>query len=538
MMVCLKFRPPVDESPKFPQFVRSRTWIIAAVAVLLLLPEAGAKDWPQWGGTGNKNMAADEKGLPESFVPGKKVLRTGTIEPGSATDVKWVRKVCKSTYSTPVIADGKVFICGYDDPGGIIASLDEQTGQLLWQWRGGSLSHRFGICSTPVVDGDRLYIVNQDCVVMCLDVNGEPDGDGGRKARVLWTLDMKERFKTEPADVHCGSCVVDGPLLYVPTSNGIDPLGDRGRRMFVYTNQPGSKGGRIIVDDPDVYRTVSPDCPNVVALDKETGRLVATDNTPIAKNLLKGQWSSFSVATVGGRRLVFYGGGDGRCYAFEALATVPQQQVKLKTAWSFDCNPAEYKKFGDLPPIVHYYRGDTRWGGTLNDNDGTFVGTSEIIGTPVFHKNRIYVAIGRDSSMGRGRGALQCIDATKKGDVTAGGKTWTYKGLDRTSSTVSIAGGLVFVADVAGRLHCVDAETGHGYWIHETGSKHLLGSTLVADGKVYMPTQKGLFVVAADKEQQRLSRVNLGAPIYSTPVAANGTLYVVSSKGWLWAVGN
>ena len=35
---------------------------------------------------------------------------------------------------------------------------------------------------------------------------------------------------------------------------------------------------------------------------------------------------------VGERKLVFFGGGDGICYAFEALSTVPEKPVKLKTA--------------------------------------------------------------------------------------------------------------------------------------------------------------------------------------------------------------
>jgi len=510
--------------------------LVAVGIVALASATLRAADWPQWGGTSSKNMAADEKGLPESFTPGQKNTKTGVIKMETAKNVRWARKVCPSTYSTPVVAGGKVFLCGQGDPGGVVACMDEKTGKLLWQWRGGPSAHNFGICSTPAVERDRLYLVNQGCVVMCLDVNGEADGPNSRKARVLWTFDMREAFKTEPADVHCGSVIIDGGLLYAPTSNGIDPLGERRHKMFVYTNKPGSKRGRIIVDDPDVYRTVSPNCPNVVVFEKETGRLVATDDAPIAQNLLKGQWSSFSAATIGGRRLVFYGGGDGQCYAFQSPAEVPKQPVKLKTVWSFDCNPAQYKEFGDLPMIVHYYRGDTRWGGTLNENDGTFAGMSEIIGTPVVYKNRIYVAIGRDSSMGRGRGALQCIDAAKTGDITETGRIWTYQGLDRTPSTVSISDGLVYVADVAGRLHCVDAETGRGYWIHETNSQHLLGSTLVADGKVYMPTQKGLFILAAGKEERLLNRVSVGAPIYSTPVAANGTLYIVSNKGWIWAV--
>ena len=142
-------------------------------------------------------------------------------------------------------------------------------------------------------------------------------------------------------------------------------------------------------------------------------------------------------------------------------------------------------------------------------NDGTFVGMSEIIGTPVFFRNRIYLAIGRDPAHGRGRGALHCIDATKTGDITKTGKIWSYQGLDRTLSTASIADGLLYLSDVAGRLHCLDAETGHCHWVYETNSE-VWGSTLVADGKVFMPTHKGLCVLAAGKEEKVLSRINVG----------------------------
>jgi hypothetical protein len=51
-----------------------------------------------------------------------------------------------------------------------------------------------------------------------------------------------------------------------------------------------------------------------------------------------------------------------------------------------------------------------------------------------------------------------------------------------------------------------------------------------------MPTPKGLFVLTAGKEKKVLSQINVGATIYATPVVANGTLYVASKAGWLWAV--
>ena len=92
------------------------------------------------------------------------------------------------------------------------------------------------------------------------------------------------------------------------------------------------------------YRKIpSPNAPNLIVLEKNTGRLVATDDAPITKHLLHGQWSSVSLGTVGGRKLIFFGGGDGRCYAFEALRSVPRKPVKLKTVWSCDCIPEEYK---------------------------------------------------------------------------------------------------------------------------------------------------------------------------------------------------
>ena len=92
----------------------------------------------------------------------------------------------------------------------------------------------------------------------------------------------------------------------------------------------------------------------------------------------------------------------------------------------------------------------------------------------------------------------------------------------------------MYVGDVAGRLHCLDAETGRCYWIHE-GKAEGIASSLAADGKIYYPTTKHLWVLASGRELKVLAKINLGAPIWTTPVAANGTLYVASKK-YLWAV--
>ena len=124
------------------------------------------------------------------------------------------------------------------------------------------------------------------------------------------------------------------------------------------------------------------------------------------------------------------------------------------------------------------------------------------------------------------------MDATKKGDVTGTGLIWDYKGIHRSISTVSIdpETGLLFVADFSGYVHCLDAETGKVYWKHDMKA-HMWGSTMVADGKVYVGDEDGDFVVLkAGKVKEVLSETNLGQPVYSTPIVANGTIYVGSNS--------
>ena len=170
-----------------------------------------------------------------------------------------------------------------------------------------------------------------------------------------------------------------------------------------------------------------------------------------------------------------------------------------------DCNPPERRvKAGK--PLKH------------SQPDGP----SEIIATPVIYNDRVYVAIGHEPEGGEGLGCLTCIDATKTGDISSGGKVWENREIGRSVSTASVADGLVYIADFAGVVHCLDAADGRELWQHDTEA-HIWGSTLLADGRLYVGTENGtLLMLAPGKTRKVIGQIDLKDPIYSTPIAAGG----------------
>ena len=240
---------------------------------------------------------------------------------------------------------------------------------------------------------------------------------------------------------------------------------------------------------------------------------------------MHGEWGSPSKGVVNGQTLIFFGAGDGWCYAFGSKPVKKDDVDVLPVVWKFEGNPPEYK----VKDAAHKYPAAE--------------GPSEYIATPVFYKNRVYISTGQDPEHGEGVGRLACIDATKTGDVSKTGLIWEYKGIHRTISTVSIdpATGLLFVGDFSGFVHCLDAETGKVNWVYDMKA-HMWGSTFLADGKVYVGDEDGDFVILPakkdfdPKKQKPIFEVNMGAPVLSTPVTANGVFYVMSQTH-LYAVG-
>jgi outer membrane protein assembly factor BamB len=526
--------------------IMARFVMLLLAAIVASAPTRG-DDWPQWGGNSLRNLSSAEKGLPATFHPGKRRRDHLGLDPATAKNVRWVARIGGENYSSAVVADGRVYIGTndeeIDDPryetteGGVLMCLDEKSGSLIWRLVVPKLeidrskvsedfdAMKLGICSTATIDGDRVYVVTNRCEAICLDADGMADGNdgpftaeasymvpsttkpielGSADADIVWRFDMLRDLPVFPHDATNCSILIAGDCAYVGTGNGV-------------------YDGKIVL----------PTAASLVALDKRTGRLLARDDGSISAGTFHGQWSSPTIATAGGRELVVYGGGDGACYGFELAPAAGDAAAVFRQAWKCDCNPPGYRDRGGEP--IDYWA-LVRGGARTLDGDGMLVSPSEIIGSPVFHNERIYVTIGQDPLHGAGRGALTCLRADGSGDVSQTGVLWRYLGIGRSLSTVSVADGLVYAAEHAGRIHCLDAATGELAWVYDT-REEIWSSTLVADGKVYVGTRRGLTVLQAGRERKHLGDVRLGSAVWSVPTAANGTLYVASQKN-LFAVEN
>lgn len=529
----------------------------------------GPNDWSMWGGSSIRNNTPAVKNLPSDWNPGEFDEKTGEWKKDKAKNIKWVSPLGSQSYGNPVVANGKVFV-GSNNGGaylkrypadvdlGVLLCFDEKTGKFLWQDSSEKLpTGRVndwplqGICCTPLVEGNRLWYVTSRGEVKCLNTEGLRGGknegpvtneketalkknpkaewEEDKEADVVWVLNMMEQLGTQQHNMCACSITVAGDVLFVGTGNGVDEA---------HINLP------------------APYAPSFIAVDKNTGKVLWTDNTP-GPNVLHGQWSSPTYAVIGGQPQIIFGAGDGWVYGFDPNG---DGHGKSNLLWKFDCNPKKAKYV---------------LGGRSDRN--------HIIGTPVIYKGLVYVGVGEDPEHGEGVGHLWCIDPKKRGDVSPelvfnstdptkpiphkrnqaaveadgdftrpnpnSAAVWHYEGHDqngdgklafeesmhRTCGTVAIKDDILVIPDFSGLVHCLDAKTGECHWTHDLLSA-CWSSALIADDKIYIGNEDGkVTVFKLGPKKEIVGEIDMGSAVYSTPIVANGVLFI-STKNQLFAI--
>ncbi len=494
-----------------------------------------AADHAQFGQAWSRNMVSAEAPFPASFNP-----KTGE-------NIRWSARLGTETHSTPIVSRGRVFVGTNNgeprDPRhagdrGVLMALEEDTGRLLWQlvvpkrvedvyfdWKNA------GISSTATAEGDRVYVVDNRGVVLCLDVHGLANGNDGpfRNESIYYAPQpTNDLAQGAPAAFLPDGSLRDSPGVPAPNRVELGPLDADILWFFDLTSGAGiwshdASHSSILIRGDHLYlntgtgvdnthrRIRRPDAPSLVVLDKRTGKYLARDREGIGANIFHSTWAPPALARVQDRDQILFAAGNGHLYAFEPWETAaPDSQgispASLRKAWVFDFDPEAPKT------DVHRFH--------LNKQEGP----SNFYGAPVFHEGRVYLAGGGDLWWGKNAAWLKCIDLRTGQPVLQ----WTSPVVRHTFSTAAVHQGLVFVSDCSQNLHCVDAETGRRLWTHELQGE-TWASPFVADGKVHLGTRRGVFhILAAGREKIELATLNLGSPISATTVAANGFLYVAT----------
>jgi outer membrane protein assembly factor BamB len=505
------------------------------------------RSWPLFGGSVARDLVnLVDKDIPTSWDNHK----------GKEKNIKWSVALGSKAYGGPVIAGGKIFIgtnnnsprdLSIKGDKGVLMCFRESDGEFLWQAVHDKLPAgrvndwpEEGICSAPVVEGDRLWYVSNRCEVVCASTEGLAAGNRGvsdekhkgpRDVDIIWRLDMIGKLNVFPHNLATCSPLIVGDVLFVITSNGVDE-------------------GHINIP--------SPAAPSFLALDKNTGEVLWQDNSPSrqlvearaagrevdikklvnsGRLLMHGQWSNPVYAEPGGKPVIIFPGGDGWIRGFN-----PKNGELL---WKFDCNPKN--SIYVLGPEA-----------TRND----------FVSTPVVWENKLYIGVGQDPEHKKGVGHLWCIDITKEPknpdkDLSPAkdnydpkapenkdsGLVWHYGGVapekdeerewvfGRTMSTCSVHDGLCYEGEYDGWVHCLDARTGKLYWRHSLGAD-TWSSPYWVDGKVFIGNDIGkVHVFEHGKQKKIVSQVQMQGKVRATPIAVNGILYMVTENPCrLWAI--
>ena len=161
------------------------------------------RTWAQWRGT-SRDAISPGKPWPDNLAGLKQIWRVD-LDKG---------------YSSPIVAEDRVFVTESTENGNeCVRALDRATGRELWRasWKG-KISVPFyakksgdWIKSTPAYDGKTVYVGGMEEVLVALD---------SKTGKERWKIDFPKTFgKPKPEFGFDSSPVLDGDFLYVQAAD-------------------------------------------------------------------------------------------------------------------------------------------------------------------------------------------------------------------------------------------------------------------------------------------------------------------------------
>ena len=154
----------------------------------------------------------------------------------------------------------------------------------------------------------------------------------------------------------------------------------------------------------------------------------------------------------------------------------------------------------------------------------------------------VIVSHSEENVLSNEMGMLAAIPANKTGVLADQDARWLVRGVQAGYASPVSDGQRIYIVDNGGILFAHDAKTGARAWEQNLGTIQK-SSPVIADGKLYVGTENGRFFIIrplADKaeilDQDWLGSEQNPEPIIASPAVARGRIYVASMNA-LYAIG-
>ena len=411
-------------------------------------PKLKATDWYHWRGP-QQNGLSLETGLPTSFsIEGENLL--------------W-RKEEFATRSTPVVMNGRVYVvCRHEADTNKEAEktvcINAETGEKIWEsihniYLSDAPSERVGWASVVAdPETDRVYVLGLGCTFQCLD---------GKTGKLIWEHSMLEEYGM------------------------LSTYGGRTNFPVVYEDMVIISGVNTGWDQTAVPTH------RFLALDKNTGAAIWTMSTrPRPEDTT---YSTPIFTVLNGQAAMVLGAADGAIYALQPRTG--------KVIWKYQASPRGM----NVAPLVEngiVYMGH----GEQNETDRTVLG------------------------------AVFAIDGNTSGDIPEEKLLWKVpKKTVSRSSPVRIGERIYYIEDGAA-LFGVNAKTG-AIEVEKKLGRIMFGSPVVSEGKLYIAENTGRIWCLEPTETEikvvGQTRLNDGSEIFGSFAIANGRMYLPTNKALL-----
>lgn len=381
---------------------------------------------------------------------------------------------------------------------GLVEKIDFGDDSKVLAWKN---TEAAGI-STPIVMNGKLYTIvraepftqREQEQVICLDATT------GKK---LWGTRFNVFLSDVPAERVGWSCCVGDPATHRVYAMGVNGYfqcldGDTGETLWSRSlNEEfgllSTYGGRtnvpILFEDLVITSAVTTGWGELarpmhrfIAMKKDTGEVVwLNGTTPLPDDTT---YSTPTIAVIDGQALMIFGSGDGFVHAFQPRTGLPVWKYHLSRR-GVNCSPL-------------------------------------VVG------DRVYVGQSEENIDDTSMGAMVCIDAKGKGDITATNTIWRHKEVMVGKSSPILFDGRIYAGDDSGALYVFEAEDGKPVGRKQKFGTIMRASMLGADRRIYVPTLNTWAVIeptANGFKKLAQGRLEQEEECQGSPVVWNGRIY-------------